>query len=105
MSEIGAPAEPAGPELLSLSRSEFTLAPGRDEWLYASTFIRVSTSTMTTVTPKVTFESSNTNAAPVRLEYGACAVTLLAYRTPERAGKPVWSSDFRKPYGLSKRLR
>jgi hypothetical protein len=43
---------------------------------------------------------TNTNAAPVRLEYGTCAVSLLAYRTADLAGKPVWNSDYRRPYGF-----
>jgi hypothetical protein len=42
---------------------------------------------------------TNTNPAPVRLEYGACAVSLLAYRTADLAGMPVWNSDYRRPYG------
>lgn len=42
----------------------------------------------------------NTNAEPVRLEYGACAVTLLAYRTAERTGTPAWSSDYRTPWDV-----
>ena len=40
---------------------------------------------------------TNENAVGVRLEYGACAVTLLAFRSAERAGKPVWNSNYRKP--------
>ena len=47
----------------------------------------------------VSAKVTNTNAAPVRLEYGACAVTLLAYRSADRAGKPAWNSDLRRPYG------
>lgn len=41
---------------------------------------------------------TNTNAQPVRLEYGACAITLLAYRTSDRSGNPAWNSAFREPY-------
>jgi hypothetical protein len=41
---------------------------------------------------------TNANAQPVRLEYGACAITLVAYRTPDRSGKPAWNSALRKPY-------
>jgi hypothetical protein len=41
---------------------------------------------------------TNTNTQPVRLEYGACAITLLAYRTADRRGKPAWNSALRKPY-------
>ena len=40
---------------------------------------------------------TNENAVGVRLEFGACAVELLAYRSAERVGKPVWSSDYRRP--------
>jgi hypothetical protein len=34
---------------------------------------------------------------PVRLEYGACALRLRAYRTPQRTGKPAWRSEWRAP--------
>jgi hypothetical protein len=43
---------------------------------------------------------TNSNLAPVRLEFGACIVELLAYRTSDRSGKPVWNSSYRRPYGL-----
>jgi hypothetical protein len=42
---------------------------------------------------------ANTNASPVRLEFGACAVRLFAYRAASRTGKPVWDSNYRRPYG------
>jgi len=41
---------------------------------------------------------TNTNTQPVRLEYGACSINLLAYRTADRSGKPAWNSALRKPY-------
>jgi hypothetical protein len=34
----------------------------------------------------------------VRIEYGACAVHLHAYRTPDRTGTPVWRSERRAPW-------
>lgn len=37
---------------------------------------------------------TNTNASPVRLEYGACSVVWYAYATPERSGKAVWNSMY-----------
>ena len=43
------------------------------------------------IRPQVSF--TNTNTQPVRLEYGACAVTLLAYRTAARSGAPAWNSS------------
>ncbi|HVX41607.1 MAG TPA: hypothetical protein VHB25_18755, partial [Gemmatimonadaceae bacterium] len=44
---------------------------------------------------------TDTTARPIRLEYGACAVQLLAYRTADRTGRPVWNSAYRAPYGIS----
>ena len=44
--------------------------------------------------PSVSF--TNTNAKAVRLEYGACAITLLAYRDASRTGSPAWDSSRRK---------
>ena len=35
----------------------------------------------------------NTNAQGVRLEYGACALDLLAFRAPTRSGTPAWTSS------------
>jgi hypothetical protein len=46
-----------------------------------------------TVRTRVTFR--NTNALPVRLEYGACSLDVLAYRTAERNGRPAWDSRLR----------
>jgi hypothetical protein len=44
----------------------------------------------------------NTNREAVRLEYGACSVTLLAHTTAERVGKPLWNSRFRRdPNGIA----
>lgn len=40
--------------------------------------------------PSVSFK--NTNDKPVHLEYGACSVDLLAFRTPQRTGTPAWNS-------------
>ena len=47
-----------------------------------------------TVRTRVTV--TNTNAQPVRLEYGACSITLLAYRSATRTGAPIWNSSMRR---------
>jgi hypothetical protein len=44
---------------------------------------------------------TNDSALPVHLEYGACAVRVLAFRAEARAGAPVWNSDYRAPYHAS----
>ena len=36
---------------------------------------------------------TNRNAAPVDLQFGACALKLRAYRSPDKSGKPVWYSE------------
>ncbi|MBA2244306.1 MAG: hypothetical protein H0W11_05085 [Gemmatimonadetes bacterium] len=33
---------------------------------------------------------TNTSSQRVRLEYGHCALSIRAYRTPERSGRPAW---------------
>ncbi len=33
---------------------------------------------------------TNTSNRRVRIEYGHCALSIRAYRTPERSGKPAW---------------
>jgi len=44
---------------------------------------------------------TNNGALPAHLEYGACAVRVLAFRDEARTGNPVWNSDYRKPYHAS----
>ena len=44
---------------------------------------------------------TNTGELPAHLEYGACAVRVLAFRDEARTGDPVWNSDYRKPYHAS----
>ena len=39
---------------------------------------------------------TNAGTQTIRLEFGACALQLLAYRNPDRTGTPVWNSDRRK---------
>ena len=46
-----------------------------------------------TLTARLTI--TNTNAESVRIEYGACSLQLLAYRSPSREGTPVWNSNAR----------
>ena len=41
---------------------------------------------------------TNSGVKPVHLEYGACAVRVLAFRDEARTGSPVWNSDYGKPY-------
>jgi hypothetical protein len=43
----------------------------------------------------VTASVTNTTSRPIYVEYGACALSLRAYRTPDRSGEPVWRSEFR----------
>lgn len=40
--------------------------------------------------------ATNPTDRHVYLEYGACALRLRAYRTPERTGRPVWRSEYRR---------
>jgi hypothetical protein len=42
---------------------------------------------------EVRVTARNAGRRPVRLEYGDCALTVLAYRTPARTGTPAWRSD------------
>lgn len=42
---------------------------------------------------------TDTTSSPVRLEYGACSLSLLAYRSPARTGAPVWNSVARRSLG------
>jgi hypothetical protein len=60
--------DPTGPEFFSLSQGSFQLAPGREAWLYASSFIKVSSTQMVPVTPKVSFESSDPSVASITLD-------------------------------------
>lgn len=39
---------------------------------------------------------TNMGAQPIRLEFGACSLQLLAYRTADRSGSPAWNSDQRR---------
>jgi hypothetical protein len=64
------PNELRGPERLSIDPGLFVLAPGRDSWLMASTFIVTSPTSMSPVIPKVTFESSNPRVAIVTVDSG-----------------------------------
>jgi len=46
---------------------------------------------------------TNTGEWPAHLEYGACAVRVLAFRDEARTGNPVWNSDYRTPYRSTSR--
>jgi hypothetical protein len=46
-----------------------------------------------TLTARLTI--TNTNTESVRIEYGACSMRLLAYRSPARQGTAVWNSGAR----------
>lgn len=41
---------------------------------------------------------TNAGTQPLHLEYGACSLQLLAYRSPDRSGAPAWNSDQRKAW-------
>jgi hypothetical protein len=41
---------------------------------------------------------TNTTSRAIYLEYGACALSLHAYRSAARSGAPVWRSDRRAPW-------
>lgn len=71
----------------------------------------VSASAQTAVTVRDTVQQFSTSVKltndgrkPVHLEYGACAVRVLAFRDEARAGVPVWNSDYRAPYHSSSPL-
>jgi hypothetical protein len=40
---------------------------------------------------------TNPTRRPIHIEFGACALQIRAYRTPERSGSPVWYSERRQP--------
>jgi hypothetical protein len=46
---------------------------------------------------------TNAGPRPVAFEHGACALALRLFRTPERAGRPVWRSEYRGPAGADPR--
>jgi hypothetical protein len=49
-------------------------------------------------TLRTTVRVTNASNRPLRVEHGACALRLRAYRTAARAGRPVWASEWhRKP--------
>jgi hypothetical protein len=64
----GGPQDPTGPEFFALSPGSFQLAPGREAWLYASSFIKISSTQMVPVAPKVSFESSDPSVASITLD-------------------------------------
>lgn len=41
---------------------------------------------------------TNLGELPAYLEFGACAVRLFAYATPDRSGAPLWDSNLRRPW-------
>jgi hypothetical protein len=54
--------------------------------------------TDTTQSLKTVVTLTNTGQLPAHLEYGACAVRVLAYRTADRSGPPVWDSEKRRTW-------
>src|SRR6476620_12072368 len=62
--------EPSGPERLYIDPCLFVLSPGRDAWRLPSAFVVTSATSMSPVTPKVTFESSNPAVATVTVDSG-----------------------------------
>jgi hypothetical protein len=45
---------------------------------------------------RTTVTLTNTGELPAYLEYGACAVRVLAYRSADLAGAPAWNSNYRR---------
>jgi hypothetical protein len=41
---------------------------------------------------------ANRSRAPISVDYGACALSLRAYRNPWRTGAPAWRSELRAPW-------
>lgn len=50
-------------------------------------------------TLRTTVQVTNATDRPLRVKHGACALRLRAYRTPERTGRPVWASEWRRKPG------
>lgn len=67
-SDVVGSGDPQGPEVLNISQGNFLLAPGRDAWLSAATFIRTDSSHLTAVIRKVSFESTDLSVASVSLD-------------------------------------
>jgi hypothetical protein len=42
---------------------------------------------------ETTVTARNEGRQPVQLEFGACALNVHAFRTPDRSGEPVWRSE------------
>jgi len=47
---------------------------------------------------RITATLKNVGALPAYFEYGACALRILAYATPDRSGPPKWDSNLRRPW-------
>ena len=75
------PRPPLPPSLLdsSLANVEFTLRSGIEDVAPTSFGIHVT--------------AHNRGRTAAHLEFGACAITVFAYRSQERTGTPSWRSD------------
>ncbi|HEY7394595.1 MAG TPA: Ig-like domain-containing protein [Gemmatimonadaceae bacterium] len=47
---------------------------------------------------RTTATLTNSGAFPAYIEYGACAMRIFAYSTPDRSGPPKWDSNLRRPW-------
>jgi hypothetical protein len=50
---------------------------------------------------RATGSVTNTTTRPIRIQFGACALVLRAYRSADRTGRPVWDSRQREPWAGS----
>lgn len=87
--------DPSGPEFFSLSQGSFQLAPGREAWLYASSFIKISSTQMVPVAPKVSFESSDPSVASITLDSAG-----LGHIVAHKVGSALISAHSDRPEHL-----
>jgi hypothetical protein len=76
-------------ETLEIPAGELDLSNGLEGFAYRASTRLVGTTLHTTTS------ITNTTSRPVYLEYGDCALSVRAYRTPDRTGEPAWRSEFR----------
>jgi hypothetical protein len=110
---IGVPNHPAIVDVRPLSVTSLPFAAARDSMIdslrrlmrrgldssLANVEFRVA-SGLEDIAPRsfgVHISAFNKSSTVTYMEYGACAMTLFAYRSPERNGNPVWRSDLSAP--------
>jgi hypothetical protein len=79
-------------ETLEIPAGELELSNRLEGFAYRASTRLVGT------TLHATASITNTTSQPVYLEYGDCALSVRAYRTPDRTGEPAWRSEFRAPW-------